>query len=215
MPRGSYIVGDRSTISLPAASGETNTGSSLGGDAAVFKQKSGVDLEFRGLSEGSNITLTQGASAITIASSASGGGFTLVTKSSGDQAFSSATPAADTDLKFTSVANTNYLVRVIAVVSTAGTTTGHGCSITGPAGTYLYWAQQNNSDTAINIDAPSQAAAGELVSGTGSTTERLSLIEGVIQIGGSGGTVQINWRSENTNTITVHTESVLLYSALS
>ncbi len=54
-------------------SGEINTGTSLAGDADVFKQKSGVQLQFRGLSEGSNITLTENANDITIASSGGGG----------------------------------------------------------------------------------------------------------------------------------------------
>jgi hypothetical protein len=57
-----------------AGTGEANTGSSLGGDADVFKTKSSVDLQFRGISAGSNITVTENANDIEIASTASGGG---------------------------------------------------------------------------------------------------------------------------------------------
>ena len=46
--------------------GETNTGSDLGGTAGTFKQKTGVDLEFRGISDGgsSHITVAENATDI-------------------------------------------------------------------------------------------------------------------------------------------------------
>lgn len=47
---------------------EANTGSSLGGDADVFKQKTGVNLEFRGLSAAAGIKLTENANDIDIES---------------------------------------------------------------------------------------------------------------------------------------------------
>ena len=52
--------------------GEANTASNVGTGAGVFKQKTGVDLEFKSLTAGTNITLTQNANDIEI--SASGGG---------------------------------------------------------------------------------------------------------------------------------------------
>ena len=51
---------------------EANTASNLGAGSSIFAQKSGVDLQFKSLVAGSNITLSSDSSTVTIA--ASGGG---------------------------------------------------------------------------------------------------------------------------------------------
>ena len=57
------------------SSGETNSGVNIAGaGAAVFKQKTGLNLEFRKLVGGANCTITESASEIVIASSGGGGG---------------------------------------------------------------------------------------------------------------------------------------------
>jgi hypothetical protein len=47
--------------------GEVNTASNVGGGAGVFKQKTGVDLEFKSLTAGSGITITPSTDEIEIA----------------------------------------------------------------------------------------------------------------------------------------------------
>jgi hypothetical protein len=59
-----------------AGGGETNTASNVGGGNEVFKQKTGVDLEFRTLIAGTGIAITQNASDITIESTITAGAAT-------------------------------------------------------------------------------------------------------------------------------------------
>lgn len=79
---GFYITGDTSgnpiinldgSIGSGGGSGEINTASSLGGISLVGT-KAGVDLPFKGLTAGPNITLTPSGTAITIEAAASSGG---------------------------------------------------------------------------------------------------------------------------------------------
>lgn len=59
--------------SAPILNTAVTGGTSLGGEP-VFKQKTGRNLEFKGLVAGSNITLTPSATGVTIASTGGGGG---------------------------------------------------------------------------------------------------------------------------------------------
>lgn len=58
------------------AVGEVNTASNVGGGTGVYKEKSGVDLRFKTLVEGTNVSFTVGADTITINAAAGGGATT-------------------------------------------------------------------------------------------------------------------------------------------
>ena len=71
-----YPIGDPATETLMinatgAGGGETNTGSSLGGEVDIFDAKVGVDLQFHGLKSGSGISVQDDGNYILINSTGS------------------------------------------------------------------------------------------------------------------------------------------------
>jgi len=64
---GTSLLGS-GDITISGGSGEVNTASNIGTGSNVFKQKTGVDLEFRTLVQGTGITITSNANDLTITS---------------------------------------------------------------------------------------------------------------------------------------------------
>lgn len=93
-------------VSSTGGAGEANTASNLGDTTyGLFAQKSGVDLQFKSLTAGSNITLTASGTEVQIASSGSGsgGGFYGIVFDDGNTVF------RDDELQFNS--NEFYLTQ--------------------------------------------------------------------------------------------------------
>ena len=73
----------------PSSGGEANTASNVGtGEASVFKQKSGVDLQFKKLKQGANVVLTNGTDDVTISVSGVGTGNATMFNDLGDVSLS-------------------------------------------------------------------------------------------------------------------------------
>lgn len=75
-PSNGSVVLVRYDLGLPAVSGEgeANTASNLGSGAGVFASKSGVDLRFKSIKAGANVTITPSGTEIEIAAAGGGGG---------------------------------------------------------------------------------------------------------------------------------------------
>lgn len=69
---------DTITISITGGSGQSNTASNVGTGVGIFKQKTGVDLEFKSIAEGANITFTEQGDSIIISSSGGSGSNCIV-----------------------------------------------------------------------------------------------------------------------------------------
>lgn len=102
---GSIVAGGTYSLSIDtngyvfksalAGVGEANTASNIGGDHGIFASKVGVDLRFKSLSAGTNVTITSSATEITINSTGGGSG-TSSTNDNGLNTYTGGTPAFQT-----------------------------------------------------------------------------------------------------------------------
>jgi hypothetical protein len=107
-----------STTSVPeaATSGTAvETASNVGTGEGVFKQKTGVDLEFKTLIGGTNVTITNNANDLTIDASGGGGAYfkdsVVITSNSNN--FNSGSPTDIPLMTYTITQNGNYILYAI------------------------------------------------------------------------------------------------------
>jgi len=187
-----------------AVIGESNSGINVGagGDADVFSQKNGVNLEFRRLIGGTNVTITEGAETITI-DAASGGAGEVNTASNQGGGEELALAKSGVDLPFkTLVAGAN-------IAFTVGAETIEIEAVGGVAG---------ETNTASNVGL----GEGLFKQKTGADLEFRSIIAGTnisfstttdgITVNAAAATGGMNI-STGSNDISITTEDVLIWSA--
>jgi hypothetical protein len=139
-----------------------------------------------------------------------------VRKTAGDQAFTSTSFADVTGLTFAVSASTVYKFRFVVFLITSGTGEGYALSVNGPAGTYKFGgilpaAAPNAAGNASLIGTGGAAdSAGLAVTAGPGGTNTFALIEGVVAVGGSGGTLALRARAETggANSVTVQNNSI-------
>lgn len=103
-----------------AGSGEANTASNLGVGNGIYANKVGVDLQFKSLIAGSNVTLTPGVNDITIAATAGSGQdlYDVIIDAAGGGDYTSIATAINTEAAGTSffIKNGTYNETVAAVM---------------------------------------------------------------------------------------------------
>lgn len=125
-----------------AAPGETNTASNLGAGSGVFASKSGVDLRFKSLVAGTNITLTPSGTEILIAATSGVAGETNTISQAGAAGVSilQATPKVGVDLRtrgliagsnvtITPTGSTDVTIAATGEANTLGTSAVAGITI--------------------------------------------------------------------------------------
>lgn len=63
-----YLGGTTKSLTAGAGGGEANTASNVGGEVEVFKQKSGVDLQFRTIDEDGGLNVSQETDTVKVSS---------------------------------------------------------------------------------------------------------------------------------------------------
>jgi len=110
--RGSSVT---EVVSGGGGGGEVNTGSNVGAGDGVFKAKVGVDLEFKSLIGGTNVTITPGTNDVTIAASGGGGSYfkdsVIITSNSNN--FNSGSPTDIPLMTYTITQDGDYILYAI------------------------------------------------------------------------------------------------------
>jgi hypothetical protein len=191
-PASGQVLGFNGSTWLPttpASGGEANTASNVGASGeGVFKQKSGVDLQFKKLKAGTNVTITGGTDDVTIAA-AGGTGEANTTSNSGAGA-GLALPKSGVDLPFKSlVAGANITltpgVDSISIAAAGGGGEANTASNAGASGEGLFKSK-------VGVDLQFK----KLIAGTNITLTPGTDAVTIAAAGGGGGLRQFDFVGE-------------------
>jgi hypothetical protein len=120
------------------------------------------------------------------------------TKLTADVANSTVTLASVTGLSFTAIANTTYLVELFGAFQSAATTTGMALALDIPSGSVSGVMLHPTSATALGgTEQISDAATTGATAGVRAANTNVAITaRWIIAIGATGGTVQLQFRSE-------------------
>ncbi len=138
---------------------------------------------------------------------------TIIVKAA-DETVSNNTVQDDNHFSFTAAANTRYFIDMFVNASTTSNVPDFRFSFTFPSGTMNIMG----GNLLANASAVLNGASGGVDNlALTNSAEGAIVIRGVINIGGTGGTVQFRWSQNTTdavNTVTVKTGSTMVYKAL-
>jgi RsiW-degrading membrane proteinase PrsW (M82 family) len=120
-------------------------------------------------------------------------------KLAADTASNSTVTGASSGLSFTAVANKTYVVRLIGSFTAAATTTGIGLQLVIPSGTVFGQAvhQATTTQTLTGHEQVASGATPQSSSGVrAAATATPIFAEWIIEIGATGGTVTLQFKSE-------------------
>ncbi len=119
-------------------------------------------------------------------------------KLSADIANSTITFSSVTGLSFTATANTTYQVELIGTFQSAASTTGIAVALSIPSGSVSGMAEHPISTTSSNInEQTANAATSGATTGVRSAATNVPILgKWIVAVGATGGTVQLQFRSE-------------------
>ncbi len=120
------------------------------------------------------------------------------TKLSADVANSTVTLASVTGLSFTALSNTTYIVEVVGTFQSAATTTGIALALDIPSGSVSGLAEHPISATSLgSSEQIADAATTGATSGVRAAATNVPILaKFIVAVGATGGTVQLQFRSE-------------------
>ena len=134
-----------------STSNETETASNVGSGEGIFKQKTGLDLEFKTLSAGSNMTITPTGDSLVFASSGGGGDGSFLYFNTVSDLESAATTYDSTTVAFVEETKAEY-VYAPSDASTGDAISGFGIiKQTGKAGVWIQKEMKNSAEWLVLI----------------------------------------------------------------